>query len=110
MIHRAPPFEAAAETLCDAVFLLDSSGKIPWVNRARAVVVDRALEACVTLKLTDILTPRSAEVAEALVRSRLQENSPGLVELDIVRPNLSACRLEVSLSVLSDTAPPILVA
>ncbi len=110
MIHGSPPFEAAAETLSDAVFLLDSSGSILWVNRAAAAVIGRSFESLVNLKLTDILTPRSAEVAEALVRSRLQKNSPGLVELDIVRPNLSACRLEVSLSLLSDVVPPALVA
>ena len=110
MIHGSPPFEAAADSLSDAVFLLDSSGSILWVNRAAAAVVGRSFESLVNLKLTDILTPRSAEVAEALVRSRLQKNSPGLVELDIVRPNLSACRLEVSLSLLSDVVPPALVA
>jgi len=110
MIHKSLPFEAAAETLSDAVLLLDSSGSILWVNRAAAVVVGRSFESLVKLKLTDILTPRSAEVAEALVRSRLQKNSLGLVEMDIVRPDLSACRLEVSLSLLPDAVPPALVA
>ena len=110
MIYGSPPFQAAAETLSDTVFLLDSSGSILWVNRAAATVVGRSFESLVTLKLTDILTPRSAEVAEGLVRSQLQKNSPGLVELDIVRPNLSACRLEVSLSLLSDVVPSVLVA
>src|SRR5262245_52406608 len=110
MIQRSQSFEAAAETLSDPVFLLDASGNILWVNRSAAAVVGRSFESLANLKLADILTPRSAEIAEALLSSRLQTNSPGLAELDIVRPDLSACRLEVSLSLLPDAVPPALVA
>ncbi len=72
MIHGSLPFEAAADTLSDAVFLLDSSGSILWVNRAAAAALGRSVESLVNFKLTDILTPRSSEVADAALGSRFR--------------------------------------
>jgi PAS domain S-box-containing protein len=105
---KSLPFEVAANTLKDAVFLLDPNGHILWANQAAVSVVGRSAESLVNFTLTDILTPRSSEVADAALRSRIQGSSPALIELDIFRPDLSSCRLEVSLSVLAD--PPALVA
>ena len=108
MIQKTLPLELAANTLKDAVFLLDLKGNILWTNQALATLVGRPAESLVNIALTDILTPRSSETFEAVLRSRPQDNSPALIELDIFRPDLSSCRLEVSLSALAD--PPALVA
>src|SRR5262245_8182141 len=100
MIQRSLPFEVAADTLSDAVFLLDTNGSILWANQAAVAIVGRSAESLLKFALTDILTPRSSEVAETALRSRLQGSPPELIELDLFRPDLSSCRLEVSLSVL----------
>jgi PAS domain S-box-containing protein len=110
MIHRSLPFEIAADALSDAVFLLGADGNILWVNQAAAALVDRRAESLVSLTLMDILTPRSAEDAEAALRTRLQGSSPALIELDIFRPDLSSCRLEVSFGLLAGVDPPVLIA
>ena len=69
------------------------------------------LESLVNLGLTDILTPRSLEIAEPLLGSQpAPGGAPTLVELDILRPDLSSRRLEVSLSRLADNNSQTLVA
>src|SRR5690349_3767721 len=111
MEHSLLPFEAVADDWQDAVFLLNSGGTILWVNQAAASVAGRSSESLVSLKLTDILTPRSAETAETILRPGQERGSPTLVELDICRRDLSSCRLEVSVSSLNHaTEGPVLVA
>jgi len=110
MIQKSLPFEVAANTLKDAVFLLDLNGNILWTNQATVALVGRPAESLVNIALTDILTPRSSEVADAALRSRIQGSSPALLELDFFRPDLSSCRLEVGLSVLAGVDPPALIA
>src|SRR5262245_57823615 len=91
-------FELAANELCDAAFRLDEKGNILWVNRAAATATGRTQESLVTLALQDILTPRSVEVVESALRSEPAGAPPVLLEWDIVRPDLSPLKLEVSLS------------
>ena len=110
MEHKLLPFEAVAGGWQDPVLLLNSSGAILWVNQAAATVVGRSTESVLSLKLTDILTPRSSEVADAALRSRIQGSPSALLELDFFRPDLSSCRLEVGLSVLAGVDPPALIA
>ena len=110
MEHKLLPFEVVADGWQDAVFLLNSSGAILWVNQAAAAVVGRSTESLLSLKVTDILTPRSSEVADAALRSRIQGSSPALIELDFFRPDLSSCRLELSLNALVGVDPPALIA
>ena len=95
-------FELAANHLRDAVFVLDPSGKILWANQAAAAAAGRNAESLVNLRLTEILTPRSSEIAEPVLGSeRPPGGAPALIELDILRPDLSSRRLEVSLSRLA---------
>ena len=44
MIRWTLPFEVAADTLTDAVFLLDLSGHISWANQAAASAIGRSVE------------------------------------------------------------------
>src|SRR4030095_6260126 len=110
MEHKLLPFEVVADGWQDPLFLLNSSGAILWVNQAAATVVGRSIESLLSLTLTDILTPRSSEVAETALGSRIQSSSPSLIELDFFRPDLSSCRLEVSLSVWGGADPEALIA
>jgi formate hydrogenlyase transcriptional activator len=104
-------FELAATYLRDAVFVLDPGGKILWANQAAAVVACRNAQSLVNLRLTDILTPRSSEIAESVFGSeRPPGGAPALIELDILRPDLSSRRLEVSLSRLAGNNSQTLVA
>lgn len=105
MINRSVPFEVAADALGDAALLLSPSGRILWVNQVAAALAGRSPQSLLSLTLMDILTPRSAEITEAALRSRLQGSLPALIELDIFRPNLSSCRLEVSFSLVAGVAP-----
>ena len=70
MEHELLPFEVVADGWQDAVFLLNSSGAILWVNQAAATVVGRSIESLLSLTLTDILTPRSSEVEMRLEESQ----------------------------------------
>ncbi len=111
MTVEALSFELAANHLRDAVFVLDPSGKILWANQAAAAAAGRNAESLVNLRLTEILTPRSSEIAEPVLGSeRPPGGAPALIELDILRPDLSSRRLEVSLSRLAGTNSQTLVA
>ena len=111
MTVEALSFELAANHLRDAVFVLDPSGKILWANQAAAAAAGRNAESLVNLRLTEILTPRSSEIAEPVLGSeRPPGGAPALIELDILRPDLSSRRLEVSLSRLAGNNSQTLVA
>jgi formate hydrogenlyase transcriptional activator len=111
MTPEALSFERAADHLRDAVFVLDRSGRILWANQAAAKAAGRNPESLINLRLTEILTPRSLEIAEPMLDcERAPGRAPALIELDILRPDLSSRRLEVSLSRLAGDSSQTLVA
>jgi len=90
------PFETAIEHLRDAVFLLSPGVVVSWANRAALTAVGRS--AIVGQPFTRFLTPASAELAERAIEA---ETSGDLLELDFVKPDLTAMRLEVQFSRIS---------
>ena len=92
-------FQLTLNTINDAVFYADLSGKILWVNQQALSLFDRSLDDLIGSPLMGYFSPEAGALAESRLASiRAGASVPSLVEFEVIRPDGSQRWIEANVN------------